>query len=517
MFGLSNRAIVVRPALLALTGLVLATAGCVRETNHAPEPAPELAPVQQAAAPIEQQRAAVPDPATQPTATPQTPDIPARPIFPLTGLPAEHEVESRPIMVMVENSPAARPQSGLDQADIVYEILAEGDITRFAAVYQSRSPEKIGPVRSIRPYYVEIGDGLDAYIVHAGWSQEAMNLIASRGLDHFDEVYGDGKYYWRDSGRKMPHNLYTSIERIRKGIADKGFRTEWNGPKPTFALASGETVATGQMSSAVEGVEAFASIPVAPTVAGEFSTGLGKMFTRSGESSNESGVSSGANGTTPSGLGVSSSAAGIPSTSGVMTNASGVSSNGLDVPLTAAGTASTNLGIASTTSVIPPTGSDISTTTSGTASADSDKSSTASDMPSTGLSGFQNAQPASKVTIPYSRGYKVSYTYDPSSGTYMRAMNGQPHKDALYGIQLSAANLIVCEADHRVVDSVGRREVDLLGSGRGVLVQQGKRLDVTWENRDGLIRVYADGQELGWLPGSTWVQVVPTGTSLVYD
>lgn len=446
MFGQSNRAIVVWLALLLWTGLVLVTAGCVKNMEHAADPAPESNPVQ-ASAPIGQP-AVVPDPAPAPIAPPQESDVPTGPVFPLTGLPAEREVESRPIMVMVENSPAARPQTGLDQADIVYEILAEGDITRFAAVYQSRSPEKIGPVRSIRPYYVEIGAGLDAYIVHAGWSQEAMNLIASRRLDHFDEVYGDGKYYWRDSGRKMPHNLYTSIERIRKGIADKRFRTAWNGPKPTFAHASGGTVATGQEVSAVNGLEAFASIPVAPTAAG-----------------------------------VPSSAAGMnPSTSSMTTDASGVSSNASDISSTGSG--------------ISPT---------------------ASDMPSTGLSGSKKAQPASKVTIPYTRGYTVSYVYDASNGTYMRSMNGQPHKDASSGNQLSAANVIVCEADHRVVDSVGRREVDLLGSGQGVLLQQGKRLDVTWENRDGLIRVYADGQELGWLPGTTWVQVVPTGTLLVYD
>lgn len=159
--------------------------------------------------------------------------------YPLTGVGSEREVKERPVMVMVENAPQARPQSGLDQADLVYEILAEGEITRFLAVYQSKSPQVIGPVRSIRPYFVEIGAGLDALIVHAGWSQDAMNMIASQKLDHFDQVYGDDAYYWRSSERKAPHNLYTGIDKIRQGAVSKKFRSEWSGPQLTFAAASG--------------------------------------------------------------------------------------------------------------------------------------------------------------------------------------------------------------------------------------------------------------------------------------
>lgn len=164
--------------------------------------------------------------------------------FPLTGLPADREVKSRPYMVMVENAPQARPQSGLDQADIVYEILAEGEITRFVSVFQSHEPAVIGPVRSIRPYFVEIGDALDAVIVHAGWSQDAMDMMAGRNLAHLDEVYGDGAYYWRSTERKAPHNLYTSVAKIKQGAAAHKFRTDWNGPLVTFA-ADAQSKLTG--------------------------------------------------------------------------------------------------------------------------------------------------------------------------------------------------------------------------------------------------------------------------------
>ena len=154
--------------------------------------------------------------------------------FPLTGLFSTGQKDARPIAVMVENSPAARPQSGLGDADVVYEILAEGDITRFAAFYHSRSPVKVGPVRSIRPYYVDVAAAMDAVLVHAGWSQEAMNRVDAGGVDHFDEVYGDRVYYWRSPDRKQPHNLYTSIEGIRRGMDKKQLRSAWTPVQPVF-------------------------------------------------------------------------------------------------------------------------------------------------------------------------------------------------------------------------------------------------------------------------------------------
>lgn len=183
------------------------------------------------AAPEAQPADTPPTPAPE-VQTPTTPPPPPKPEFtyPLTGLPTERAVKDRPIMVMIENSPAARPQTGLDQADLVYEILAEYEVTRFAAFYQSARPEVIGPVRSIRPYYVRLGEGHRAIVVHAGWSQAAMNLMRARKIDHLDQVYGDDKYYWRDSSRKAPHNLYTSVEKVREGAAAKKFATEWNGP-----------------------------------------------------------------------------------------------------------------------------------------------------------------------------------------------------------------------------------------------------------------------------------------------
>ena len=174
----------------------------------------------------------------QPVITDVEPQIEEEPPKPfrhaLTGIGADEQIDDRPIVVMVENSPASRPQDGLHKADIVYEILAEGDITRFVAVYQSEKADVIGPVRSARPYFVELASGLDALYVHAGWSQEAMNTIKRLKVANFDQVYGDDAYYWRDSSRKAPHNLYTSTDKIREGAEKKKYRVEWNAVSPTF-------------------------------------------------------------------------------------------------------------------------------------------------------------------------------------------------------------------------------------------------------------------------------------------
>ncbi len=198
--------------------------------------------------------------------------------FPLTGLFSTGQKDARPIAVMVENSPAARPQSGLGDADVVYEILAEGDITRFAAFYHSRSPLKVGPVRSIRPYYVDVAAAMDAVLVHAGWSQEAMNRVDAGGVDHFDEVYGDRVYYWRSPDRKQPHNLYTSIEGIRRGMDKKQLRTAWTPVLPMFeageARPSGaEGRAAGAEGEAVSGEPAGSASADASVAAGAGGTG----------------------------------------------------------------------------------------------------------------------------------------------------------------------------------------------------------------------------------------------------
>jgi len=117
--------------------------------------------------------------------------------------------------VMIENHVDARPQSGLTQARVVYEVLAESDITRFLAIYDLRENlEKIGPVRSARPYYIDLAGEYQAVYVHSGGSPAALTQLKGSDLViNLDEFFGyNTGYFWRDTKRYAPHNLYTSSE-----------------------------------------------------------------------------------------------------------------------------------------------------------------------------------------------------------------------------------------------------------------------------------------------------------------
>lgn len=168
---------------------------------------------------------------------------------PFTGLGVKKEPGHRPVMVMINNHPKARPQSGLQYADLVYEILAEGELTRFVAIYQSQQPDVIGPVRSIRPYYIDIGAGFDAVMFHAGGSPDALARLSHSSYDYVNEIYNSA-YFWRDHSRKAPHNLYTRFSLIDRAMQDKGMRMQTELPRFTF-LPQGSVV-TGEKATHVE-------------------------------------------------------------------------------------------------------------------------------------------------------------------------------------------------------------------------------------------------------------------------
>jgi hypothetical protein len=159
---------------------------------------------------------------------------------PLTGLPVEQPVLERPLAIMINNAPAARPQAGLNQADMVYEVLAEGGITRLVAFFQSYSGDvKIGPVRSIRPYLIELGETYGALPIHAGGSTDAYAILQQQKKEHLDEISNGGAYFWRSKDRRPPHNLYTDVSRLRKGMDHKGYVKQAEVPVYPY-LKSGE-------------------------------------------------------------------------------------------------------------------------------------------------------------------------------------------------------------------------------------------------------------------------------------
>ncbi len=152
---------------------------------------------------------------------------------PLTGLyEKDFGAEGkRPIAVVVENSPAARPQWGISTPDILTEGLAEGGITRMLLLYGdiNRIP-KIGPLRSARHDFVEIAECFDAIFVHAGWSKYAKAKIESDKVDNVNGIQGyKVPFFFRDNSRKslgVEHTGYSDGEHISATIDYLKYRTD---------------------------------------------------------------------------------------------------------------------------------------------------------------------------------------------------------------------------------------------------------------------------------------------------
>lgn len=137
------------------------------------------------------------------------------------------EGNERPIAVMIDNdNSSAWPQSGLDKAYKVYEIIVEGGATRFMALFKNTDCEKIGPVRSSRHYFLDYVLENDAIYVHYGWSPKAANDISALGINKINGVLGgDGNIFWRE--RKYSgdwHSAYTNIEKIKDMANNKNYR-----------------------------------------------------------------------------------------------------------------------------------------------------------------------------------------------------------------------------------------------------------------------------------------------------
>ena len=184
---------------------------------------------------------------------------------PLTGLPLdEATAQRRPVAVMLNNLIKAQPQQGNGEADLIYEVVAEGGITRMLGVYQDlEGVGSIGSVRSARPYYIELALGLDAIYVHAGGSQEAYADLKQWDVDHMDGVNGVYSYagatlFWRDRNRiegqryDYEHSMLTSGENILRTIEEDGFRAEhtegYTGP---FLFAEDGTPEGGETANTI--------------------------------------------------------------------------------------------------------------------------------------------------------------------------------------------------------------------------------------------------------------------------
>lgn len=199
--------------------------------THAPATtaAPETteAPAETTASPV---TTAAPETTTPPETEPVA--VPTPYVNPLTGLPTTVDLSNqRPAAIMINNLRVACPQQGIAQADVLYECLVEGGITRLMAVISDyTSISTIGSVRSSRDYYIDMAQNHDALYIHAGGSPQAYSELYSRGIDYICGVnmYTPNTFY-RDLTRQntmgYEHSLMTSGEGLRSGIAYKGYRT----------------------------------------------------------------------------------------------------------------------------------------------------------------------------------------------------------------------------------------------------------------------------------------------------
>lgn len=134
---------------------------------------------------------------------------------PLTGNKSEISL-GYPLAVIIDNHLDARPALGLSEAKLVYEFPVEGGITRYLAIFSSEQKLKeIGPIRSARPYFIDMLQPLQAVFVHCGGSPESLVNIITRDIIDLNEFYNED-YFWRDESRPEPHNVITSSKKLKK-------------------------------------------------------------------------------------------------------------------------------------------------------------------------------------------------------------------------------------------------------------------------------------------------------------
>lgn len=336
--------------IVSLLCLLIIVAGCSKDTVTKEENNENVDPVEEA------------------EIQPQ-PEVTYKHVYPLTGIPTNESVDQRVVAVMVNNHPKARPQSGVYKADIVYEILAEGNITRFLALFQSEKPDVIGPVRSARDYFIHLSKGYDALYIAHGYSPEAKEMLEAGVVDQLNGMKYDGSLFWRSNSRVAPHNSYISFENIAKGADENGYSmTEEIMPLPFLD------------ADEVENLQGNTAKDIMVSYSKEFST--------------------------------------------------------------------------------------------------------------------------------------VEFLYDEQIGKYKRYNGGEQTVDLETETPVLLDNIFIVETEHRIIDTYGRRDIDFTSGGSGYLIQKGIAQKVQWENIDGKILPFKNGEEMGFVPGKTWINVIPTNPGL---
>jgi len=176
-----------------------------------------------------------------------------------TGVDTQEEQMPNTVAVMIDNYPDARPQIGLDKARIVYEVLVEGGVTRFMAIFnQSDSITQVGPIRSARPYFFDwINEYGDPIYMHSGGSPEALKTLKNSSIFDADE-FAYSFYYWRDYNYYAPHNLFTSSNNWQKlftAFGSSRASSSWQGWKfGKISATSTDSVKTASIKYSINNI-----------------------------------------------------------------------------------------------------------------------------------------------------------------------------------------------------------------------------------------------------------------------
>jgi hypothetical protein len=185
-------------------------------------------------------------PATSPGLATPLPSAGATPLptpvlvpAPLTGRLVSPALAARhPVAVMVDDQAGARPQSGFNQASVVWQAPAEGGIPRYMLIFAEGNPPSVGPVRSSRQYFITWAAEWRALYVHVGGSPQALSTLAANGQGQLvynaDEFRWGGTFLWRITQRPSPHNVYTDGKHLRALAARLGATTAPAGAAWTF-------------------------------------------------------------------------------------------------------------------------------------------------------------------------------------------------------------------------------------------------------------------------------------------
>ena len=376
----------------------------------------------------------------------------------------EEIAKKRPYTFMFNNISVANPQSGIGDADILYEILVEAGITRCMGVFENMNEEnsckdRIGSARSARHYFASIASEYDSIFIHYGETCYATKKIAALNLDHLEGTHAEGStVFYRDKNIKAPHNAFAFLAGIEKAIANKKFRTEHNEDfvPQHFDFAFPEGSSTSIDKVIYEYIKAKKEAESTRVSAG------------SGESGEPTAALTGA----------ASGESGEPAAA-LVSAASGESgeSTAVDEPQD------------------PYAGIDISD--------------------------IEGITVANYVKIPFSDYTKPYLTYDSETRLYTRFQFGGVHIDYNTKEALKFNNVIIQLVQESNRDKNGYQDIegysDKKGhngkvSGKGYYICEGKCIEIKWEKDEKAFtcNYYSlDGQRLVLRPGKTFIAVYP--------